>query len=67
MLVLSRKCNEGIVICELDGLRRDCCVTVISIRGGKVRLGIDADPRTRVRRAEVVDRIGPDEQLGNST
>jgi carbon storage regulator CsrA len=67
MLVLSRKCNEGIVICEPRGLLCDCRVTVLSIRGRTVRLGIEADRQTTVRRAEVVARIRPDEQVGDST
>ena len=67
MLVLSRKCRDGIVICEPGGLLCACRVTVLSIRGGRVRLGIEADPHTTVRRAEVVARIRPAEQFGDST
>jgi len=63
MLVVTRKCDEGIVISELDGPTRDCRIVVLSIRGSTVRLGIEADPNTNVRRAEVVDRNRPDEPL----
>ena len=66
MLVLSRKCNEAIVICGPDGLERGCRIVVLSIRGSRVRLGIDADPRTTVRRAEVVGQNRPDEPVGHS-
>ncbi len=51
MLVLSRKKNESIVI-------NDCVVvTVIEIRGDKVRLGIDAPKEVPVHRREVYDAI----------
>lgn len=66
MLVLSRKCSEGIVIGEGDGLQCDCRIVVLSIRGGRVTLGIEADPRTTVRRAEVLDRKHLDALLGHS-
>lgn len=67
MLVLSRKSNEGVVICEPGGLLGYCRVTVLSIRGSSVRLGIEADLQTSVRRAEAVARIRPDGQNGDST
>jgi carbon storage regulator CsrA len=67
MLVLSSKRNEEIVISEPGGLLCYCRVTVLSIRGSRVRLGIEADAQTTVRRAEVVARIRPDGQFGNST
>ena len=50
MLVLSRKANRTIVID--DAVR----VTVIGIKGDRVRLGIEAPPEVTVDRAEVHDR-----------
>ena len=47
MLVLSRKKNESIVI------NNDVVVTVIEIRGDKVRLGIVAPKDVPVHREEV--------------
>ena len=47
MLILSRKCNEQIVIGE------NIVVTVVAIRGGNVRLGIDAPSSISVHREEV--------------
>lgn len=47
MLVLSRKPGQEIVIG--DGIR----VTVVAVKGDKVRLGITADPSIPVDRAEV--------------
>jgi carbon storage regulator CsrA len=50
MLVLTRRVEEGIVIA--DQIR----ITIVSIRKGKVRLGIDAPRSTRVERPEVQAR-----------
>ena len=51
MLVLSRKKNESIVIND------DIEVTVVEIRGDKVRLGIVAPKEVPVHRKEVYDAI----------
>jgi carbon storage regulator len=51
MLVLSRKKDESIMI--NDHIR----VTVVEIRGDKVRLGIDAPKDVTVHRREVYEAI----------
>ena len=51
MLVLSRKKIESIVI------NNDITVTVVEIRGDKVRLGIVAPKEVPVHRQEVYDAI----------
>lgn len=51
MLVLSRKKSESIVI---DGR---ISITVVEIRGDKVRLGIEAPREVPVHRSEVYDAI----------
>ena len=51
MLVLSRKKNETIVI------NNDIQVTVVEIRGDKVRLGIVAPKEVPVHRLEVYEAI----------
>lgn len=51
MLVLSRKKNESIVI------NNDITITVIEIRGDKVRLGVEAPRNVPVHRQEVYDII----------
>jgi carbon storage regulator len=51
MLVLTRRVGESVVI---DGGIR---VTVVAIRGDKVRLGITAPDSVRVDRQEVHDRV----------
>jgi carbon storage regulator len=59
MLVLSRKKNESIVI------NNNVTVTVVEIRGDKVRLGIVAPKEVPVHRQEVFDAIhGKDEAAG---
>lgn len=51
MLVLSRKINESIIIND------DIVVTIIEVRGDKVRLGIEAPRNVSVHRQEVYDAI----------
>ena len=51
MLVLSRHRDESIIIGE------DIVVTVVDIRGDKVRLGIDAPCEIPVHRREVYEAI----------
>ncbi len=51
MLVLSRQRDESIIIGD------NVQVTVVDIRGDKVRLGIIAPPEISVHRKEVYDAI----------
>lgn len=51
MLVLSRKKNESIVIAD------DVVITIVEIRGDKVRLGIEAPNHIRIHRQEVYEEI----------
>ncbi|MEP3477982.1 MAG: carbon storage regulator CsrA [Fuerstiella sp.] len=51
MLVLSRKVDESIVI------GNEITVTVIDIRGDRIRLGIDAPRVIDVHRKEIYDAI----------
>jgi carbon storage regulator len=55
MLSLTRKINETIVIGD------DIHVTIISSRGGQVRVGIDAPKSVTVHRKEIYDRIRKEE------
>lgn len=55
MLVLSRQRDETVVLKLLSGqLIR---VTVVDIRGDKVRLGFDAPPNVAVNREEIHNAI----------
>jgi len=56
MLVLSRKATEAIII--YDNIK----ITVVEIRGDKVRLGIDAPKEIPVHREEIYDRIQKDKE-----
>jgi carbon storage regulator len=51
MLVLSRHRDESIMIGD------DIVVTIVDIRGDKVRLGIDAPTAVPVHRREVWEKI----------
>lgn len=51
MLVLSRKKNESIVIDDR------ITVTVIDVRGDKVRLGIEADRDIPIHRSEIQAKV----------
>lgn len=51
MLVLTRKAGEGIVIGD------DIRITVVELKGGGVRIGIDAPRSTKVHRLEVFEKI----------
>ena len=52
-LVLSREPKEAVII-TLDG--RECRVTVLEVRGSKVRLGFSAPREVRIDREEVAER-----------
>ncbi|QOJ01785.1 MAG: carbon storage regulator CsrA [Phycisphaeraceae bacterium] len=51
MLVLSRQCDETIMIGD------EIEITIVDIRGDKVRLGINAPGRITVHRKEVYEAI----------
>ena len=51
MLILSRRVGESLVIGD------DVSVTVLSINGNQVRVGIDAPKEVSVHREEIYDRI----------
>lgn len=51
MLILTRKVGETVTIGE------GVLVTVLAVKGGQVRLGIDAPRDVAVHRGEVRDRI----------
>ncbi len=51
MLILTRKLGENIRIG--DKIR----ITILEIKGGQVKLGIDAPPQVSVHREEIYERI----------
>ena len=58
MLVLSRPRDESIIIGD------DVVITIVDIRGDKVRLGIDAPQDIPVHRREVYEAIQRENQKG---
>ena len=61
MLVLSRKVDEVIVVGD------DVAITVIEIKGDRVRLGIEAPRQVAVNRLEVAKRIELEGKLNGNT
>ncbi len=59
MLVLSRYRDESIMIGD------NIVITVVDIRGDKVRLGIDAPTEVPVHRQEVYDAIKRENKKAN--
>lgn len=56
MLVLSRHSNESIVVGD------DVVITIVEVRGDKVRLGIQAPSNVPVHRREVYEAICAERQ-----
>ena len=57
MLVLSRHKDEAIIIGD------DIKITIVDVRGDKVRLGIDAPRSIPVHREEIYDIIQKEKKL----
>lgn len=51
MLVLTRKAGEGIIIGD------DVTIKVIEMKGGAVRIGIDAPKSKKIYRQEIYNRV----------
>jgi carbon storage regulator len=60
MLVLTRRVDENILIGEGDN---SITIKILEIRGGRVRLGIDAPRDVVIRREELV---GAEAEAGDS-
>ena len=56
MLVLTRKTGEAVVDTGLPGQVRELKVSVVEVRGGRVRLGFEADMDVVIDRSEVWGR-----------
>jgi carbon storage regulator len=51
MLILTRRVGEKLIIGE------DVTVTILSLKGNQIRIGIDAPRSVKVHREEVYERI----------
>ena len=58
MLILTRRIGETVVI------GNDVDVTVLSVKGNQVRLGVKAPKEVTVHREEIYDRICQEQQNG---
>ena len=67
MLVLTRKCQEVVVVSGADGFNVLLKVTVLGIENGKVRLGFEAADELPVHRLEVWEQIRANAGLGSAT
>ncbi len=61
MLVLSRFRNESIMVGD------DIVITVVDIRGDKVRIGVEAPQIVAVHRQEVYDAINRENEKPDDT
>jgi carbon storage regulator len=53
MLVLTRRCDEAIVLHDANG--NEIRLSVVDIRGSKVRIGIEAPRQVSIVREEVLE------------
>ncbi len=61
MLILTRRVNETVMIGE------GITITVLGVKGGQVRLGINAPRDVAVHREEIFQRIGRDKPTSTPT
>ena len=63
MLILTRKVGESVII------GNDISITILSVRGNQVKLGVEAPKEVSVHREEIYQRIKQmkDEQLDSSS
>jgi carbon storage regulator len=63
MLVLSRGMEQSVIVDGFSSPERMLKVTVLGIRGDKVKLGFEMNKDIPVHRAEIFERIRHDNQL----
>jgi carbon storage regulator len=66
MLVLTRKCQEVIVVGGTGEVTPMLKLTVLGIEAGKVRLGFEPPPHVSVHRLEVWERLQTQAKLDST-
>jgi carbon storage regulator len=61
MLILTRRPGETLIIGD------DVTITVLGVKGGQVRIGINAPKDVSVHRQEVYDRIQREKRQGTGS
>lgn len=61
MLILSRRTDESIVIGD------EVTITILSVKGKQVRIGINAPPHVSVHREEIYQRIQNGDEAGSES
>lgn len=61
MLILTRRVGETIMI------GNDVTVTVLGVKGGQVRIGVQAPKETAVHREEIFERIKREQEAAGKT
>lgn len=61
MLILSRRTDESIVIGD------EVTITILSVKGKQVRIGITAPPDVSVHREEIYQRIQSGEPIDDAS
>jgi carbon storage regulator len=65
MLVLTRKNHESVVVGDVGCFDQSLKVTILDVKGGKVRLGFDAPRDVPIHRLEVWQSVCGDVQSGD--
>lgn len=60
MLILTRKCNQTLIIGEGDEQVR---ITIVGISGQQVRIGCHANKHVQIHREEIYERIQQERAL----
>jgi carbon storage regulator CsrA len=57
MLLLTRKLQDSVIVCENNGPERVLKVTILAIQGCRVKLGFEVEDDVTVERWEIWERI----------
>ena len=63
MFVLSRKCDESVIIDGFNSLKRALKVTVLEVKGRRVKLGLEVNRDISANRKEIWERIRSQNRL----